>query len=85
MFDTESPRFREACNRLKINKDDLIKKKMSHFIALVRNERPEEDKQSALIKELALIKYNYHLQTYKEVFHDVMRERKNILQNESNR
>jgi len=48
----------------------------------VRNERPEEDQNPDLIRELATIKYNYYLTTFKEVFNDVLEERKRVVKDQ---
>ena len=48
----------------------------------MRNERPEEDQNPTLIRELATIRFNYYLTTFKEVFNDVVEERRHILKEE---
>lgn len=48
----------------------------------IRNERPEEEQNSGLIKELATIRFNYHLTTFKEILNDVIEERKHIINDE---
>ena len=45
----------------------------------MRDERPEDDQNPALVNELAAIKYNYYLTTFKEVFNDVLDERRRII------
>jgi len=52
------------------------------FEAIVRNERPEEDQNPVLIRELATIKFNYYLTTFKEIFNDVIEERRRIVHEE---
>ena len=52
---------------------------MADFEAIVRDERPEEDQNPVLIRELATIKFNYYLTTFKEIFNDVIEERKRIV------
>lgn len=42
------------------------------------NERPEEESNHALIRELATIRFNYYLTTFKEIFNDVIEERRHI-------
>ena len=58
---------------------DIEKKRLKDFDTIIRNERPEDDSNHALIKELAAIRYNYYLTTFKEVFNDVIEERKHII------
>lgn len=58
---------------------DIEKKRLTDFEAQIRNEKPEEDHNPNLIRELAMIRYNYYLTTFKEVFNDVIEERKHIL------
>ena len=77
-FDPESPRFKEACIRLKIDMKDIQKKRLSDFEAQIRNERPEDEQNPVLIKELATIRFNYYLTTFKEVFNDVIEERRHV-------
>lgn len=48
----------------------------------IRNERPEEEQNSELIKELATIRFNYYLTTFKEILNDVIEERKHIINDE---
>lgn len=55
---------------------------MSDFEAQIRNERPEDEQNSTLIRELAMIRFNYHLTTFKEVFNDVIEERRHIVKEE---
>ena len=55
---------------------------MIDFEAIVRNERPEEDQNPVLIRELATIKFNYYLTTFKEIFNDVIEERRRIVHEE---
>ena len=45
---------------------------------MIRNERPEEEQNPTLIRELATIRFNYYLTTFKEVFNDVIDERKRL-------
>ena len=84
-FDIESPRFQDACKRLQIDQSDLKKKKLADFEAIVRNDRPEDESNPALIRELASIKYNYYLTTFKEVFNDVLDERRRIAKDQRTR
>ena len=51
----------------------------------MRNEKPEEDQNNQLIRELATIRYNYYLTTFKETFNDVIEERQRIEKEERNR
>ena len=81
-FEPESPRFAQACQRLKIDMKDIEKRRLADFEAQIRDEKPEEDQNPALIRELAMIRYNYHLTTFKEVFNDVIEERKHIIKEE---
>ena len=83
-FDPESPKFTEACKRLAIDMKDIERKKLSEFEAQIRNERPEEDQNPVLIRELATIRYNYYLTTFKEIFNDVLEERRHIVHEEIN-
>lgn len=53
---------------------------MSDFEAQIRNERPEDEQNPVLIKELATIRFNYYLTTFKEVFNDVIEERRHVAQ-----
>lgn len=62
--------------------NDITKKRLADFEAQIRNEKPEEDQNPTLIRELAMIRYNYHLTTFKEVFNDVIEERKHIIKEE---
>ena len=55
---------------------------MQDFIDIVRDERPEEEQHSVLVRELASIKFNYYLTTFKEIFNDVIDERKHIVHEE---
>ena len=48
----------------------------------MRNEKPEDDQNPMLIKELAKIKYDYYLTTFKEIFNDVIEERVRIVNEE---
>ena len=57
---------------------------MSTFEVQIRNERPEEDQNPVLIRELATIRYNYYLTTFKEIFNDVLEERRHIMHEEVN-
>ena len=61
---------------------DIEKRRLADFEAQIRNEKPEEDQNPTLIRELAMIRYNYHLTTFKEVFNDVIEERKHIMKEE---
>ena len=63
---------------MQIDQSDLKRKKLAEFEAIVRNDRPEDDSNPSLIRELASIKYNYYLTTFKEVFNDVLEERRRI-------
>ena len=78
-FDPDSPKFSEACNRLAIDMKDIERKKLSDFDTQIRNERPEEDQNPVLIRELATIRYNYYLTTFKEIYNDVIEERRHIV------
>lgn len=57
---------------------------MADFEEVVRNERPEEDQNPVLVRELATIKFNYYLTTFKEIFNDVIEERRHIVNEEKN-
>ena len=61
---------------------DIEKKRLSDFEEQIRNEKPEEATNPTLIRELAMIRYNYFLTTFKEVFNDVIEERKHIVKEE---
>lgn len=78
-FDLDSPRFQEACKRLEIDQEDLRKRKLHEFENMVRNEKPEEEQNPVLVRELATIKFNYYLTTFKEIFNDVIDERRHIV------
>ena len=64
---------------------DISRKRLQDFEAKVRNEKPEEDQNNQLIRELATIRYNYYLTTFKETFNDVIEERQRIEKEERNR
>ena len=64
---------------------DITKKRLQDFEAQVRNEKPEEDQNNQLIRELATIRYNYYLTTFKETFNDVIEERQRTEKEERNR
>lgn len=81
-FDLDSPRFQEACKRLEIDQEDLQKRKLHEFENIVRNEKPEEEQNPVLVRELATIKFNYYLTTFKEIFNDVIDERRHIVNEE---
>ena len=81
-FEPDSPRFAQACQRLQIDMKDITKTRLADFEAQIRDEKPEEDQNPTLIRELAMIRYNYHLTTFKEVFNDVIEERKHIIKEE---
>ena len=81
-FEPESPRFAQACQRLQIDMKDITKRRLADFEAQIRDEKPEEDQNPTLIRELAMIRYNYHLTTFKEVFNDIIEERKHIIKEE---
>ena len=59
--------------------NDIKKKRLSEFEAQIRNEKPEEEQNPVLIKELATIRFNYYLTTFKETFNDVIEERRQII------
>ena len=59
--------------------NDIKKKRLSEFEAQIRNEKPEEEQNPVLIKELATIRFNYYLTTFKEIFNDVIEERRQII------
>ena len=61
---------------------DIEKRKLQDFEDQIRNERPEDEQNPTLIRELAMIRYNYHLTTFKEVFNDVIEERRHIIKEE---
>ena len=51
----------------------------------MRDERPEDEQNPELIRELANIKYNYFLTSFKEVFNDVLEERRRIVKEQNSR
>ena len=53
---------------------------MTDFEHVIKNERPEDEQNTNLIRELATIRFNYYLTTYKEIFNDVLDERRHICQ-----
>ena len=81
-FDPDSPRFAQACQRLQIDRRDIEKRRLQDFEGQIRNERPEDEQNPTLIRELAMIRYNYYLTTFKEVFNDVIEERRHIIKEE---
>lgn len=57
---------------------------MVDFEKIVRNEHPDIGQNAEMIRELAMIRFNYYLTTFKEVFNDVLEERSKIVNERRN-
>ena len=67
--------FAQACINLQVAKKDIIRKKLKDFKREVLLEQPESETNQQLINELATIRYNYHLTSFKDTINDLIEER----------
>lgn len=78
-WDPDSPRFRQACLNLRIDKSEVELKTRRQFEQTEARLQERQSGTSPLSKELAAIKYGYHLQNVKDFLNDIIHERKRII------
>ena len=74
-FDPDSPLFAKAVINLQVDSAEIAKKKLRDFKQEIALEQPESETNQELIHELAQIRYNYHLNAFKDAINDIMEER----------
>ena len=76
-WDPDSPRFKQACENLEIPLQELELKPKRFFEDAVREEQASSGLE--LTKELAAIRYGYHLQSVKDLINEIIEERRRII------
>ena len=74
-FDPDSPLFARAVANLQVDSSEIAKKRLKDFKEEVALEQPESETNAELILEMAQIRYNYHLNAFKDAINDIMEER----------
>ena len=77
-FDPESPLFAQAAANLQVSMHDIVRKRIKDFRREVLIEQPESETNPQLVNELATIKYNYHISSFKDTINDIIEERDRI-------